>query len=205
MKRLLFLAAISVCSFSHAQDSAKPGGLFALGMRSTFSLFNHDGNSGSGVGGQFRLRLLERVNTDWFADYIKADIGGLGERTDYHIGWSVLFYPLNYQRNAGTVTPYFIAGHCFDYTRVRSMQDETMPVVERWSSAIQGGIGAHYNITQRFDLTVNSQYMMHLGKQVHAEVEQNVLHIHKEDSAGLEGHLLVTVGFNYQFADLWSR
>ena len=34
------------------------------------SAFSDDGYTGMGVGGQFRLKLGSRLNSDWFADYI---------------------------------------------------------------------------------------------------------------------------------------
>lgn len=66
------------------------GGTVSLGVRSTVSTFNshHDEGTGLGVGGQFRIQFADRVNSDWFFDYIKSDIGNFASRTDYHIGWS---------------------------------------------------------------------------------------------------------------------
>ena len=66
-------------------------------MRSTVSTFNwhHDEGTGLGVGGQFRIQFADRVNSDWFFDYIKSDIGDFASRTDYHIGWSVIYYLTN--------------------------------------------------------------------------------------------------------------
>lgn len=212
MKRFFFICALCFAIGMQAQDSgAKPGGILQVGVRTTSSLFNHDGYPGMGMGGQFRLRLLERLNTDWFADYITTNIGDLGQRTDYHIGWSVLFYPMNYSRTPGTITPYVLAGHCFDYTEVRTLsKDFPTQRISRTSSAIQGGIGMHYDITKYFDLTLNAQYMMHLGEEIHADIENDAsdnpyLHLEKEHAAGLEGHMLLTLGLNVRVADLWSR
>ncbi|HEY1040891.1 MAG TPA: hypothetical protein VGF30_15860, partial [Bacteroidia bacterium] len=67
-------------------------GQFSLGVRNTTSLFTDAGSPGTGFGGQFRIRMGKRVNTDWFADYLTTDLDGLGYRRDGHIGWSVLFY-----------------------------------------------------------------------------------------------------------------
>ncbi|MGL4599812.1 MAG: hypothetical protein ACRCYO_19965, partial [Bacteroidia bacterium] len=41
------------------------------------------------VFGQFRIRLTDRINTEWFADYISTNLNNLASRSDYHIGWSV--------------------------------------------------------------------------------------------------------------------
>ena len=61
----------------------------------------------------------------------------------------------------------------------------------------------HFNLTERMDLTFVSQYMIHLGEDIHAEVEHGVVHYEKHKGAGLEGHLLFHLGINYKIADLW--
>ena len=52
-------------------------GTISAGGRSSFSLFNdgHGGDALNGIGGQFRVRLSERVNTDRFYDYFSGAIG----------------------------------------------------------------------------------------------------------------------------------
>jgi hypothetical protein len=186
----------------------KESGYFQLGVRNTVSAFSDDGANGFGYGGQFRIRVLSRVNTDWFADYITTDIAGLARREDLHIGWSVLTYPFNYQTTKGKVTPYILAGHCFDYTKV-SLNNSNI-YKDKFSSAVQAGLGAHYNITDRVDLSLTAQYMMHLGYDVHADVEldyegQKYVEIHKEPIRGIEGHLLINLSMNVMLFDMWDQ
>jgi opacity protein-like surface antigen len=182
-------------------------GHFSLGVRNTISSFTDEEATGFGYGGQFRIRVLERLNTDWFADYITTDIQGLARRNDIHIGWSVLAYPLNHSMTKGKLTPYILAGHCFDYTKVsvnNSKQSE-----DKWSSAVQAGLGAHYNITDRVDVSLTGQYMMHLGYDVHAEVHGSdagrYVDIHKEKISGVEGHLLFNLSLNFRLFDMWDQ
>jgi hypothetical protein len=178
------------------------GGIASLGVRTTISTFNHGkfNNTGTGVGGQFRLQLADRVNSDWFFDYITGDIEDFASRTDYHIGWSVLFYPT---KNAEVkARPYILAGHCFDYTRLTDNSNQNN-FMERWSSAVQGGAGVHFNLSQRLDLSVVGQYMIHLGNHVDAHLHDGQVDFHTESGASLEGHLLFHVGINYKIADLW--
>lgn len=206
-KFLGLLALILMCTSSYGQKS----GEFQLGIRSTTSLFSHDAEFGTGVGGQFRIGFFDRMNSEWFADYITSDINGLAKRTDGHIGWSVMFYPLTPKKRF--VQPYLLMGHCFDYTRVEIFSSGEMS--ERWSSAFQTGLGTHFNLSDRTDLSLNAQYMGHIGKDLHVEVadDGHTTHSHEEElmitsdphSKSLEGHLLITVSFNVKIGQLWTR
>ena len=218
MKKILIflcIVALSGVEASFAQKdslSKKETGKLQLGIRSTMSAFSDDGANGMGVGGQFRLKLGSRLNTDWFADYITTDIGGLAKRTDYHIGWSVLYYPFNNKIKKDKLTPYILAGHCFDYTQVHKNNFQSTALLneaDRWSSAAQCGLGAHYNLADNFDISLTAQYMLHLGNAIDATVftdeatgNKDVL-IEKGD-LGLEGHLLINLSLNVYIAKLWG-
>ena len=203
MKLLLIFCLFAFSVFAQPlKIKNNNGGLFSLGVRTTISTFNHGefGNTGMGTGGQYRLQFAERINTDWFFDYITGSIGDFAHRTDYHIGWSVIFYPT--KRSDVRIRPYVLAGHCFDYTRIvdNSNRDN---FVERWSSAVQGGAGMHINLTPRMDLSIVSQYMIHMGTHVDAHEHHGEVEFHSEKGASLEGHLLFHFGINYKIADLW--
>jgi hypothetical protein len=180
------------------------GGLFSLGVRSTLSGFIGSNvlssGTGFGLGGQFRIQPAKMVNTDWFFDYITENAGDLANRTDYHIGWSVLYYPI--LKPAAFARPYILAGHCFDYTKLEENANRTN-YLERWSSAVQGGIGVHLNLSERLDLSLLGQYMIHLGTDIHEEYENGQVIFHEEKGGTLEGHLLFNASINYKIADLW--
>lgn len=215
MKRLLICMCLVSAIAVQAQvrkSNRNVGGQFSLGVRSTVSLFSDEGNNiGTGAGGQFRIRFYEFLNTEWFADYVMSDIGTLGTRTDYHIGWSVMFYsPRQKAFKKYRPKPYFLAGHCFDYTRVQGnnpFYQEALPS-SRWSSAVQTGFGMHVPFSERVDLSLSAQYMIHLGKDIHSETitaanGDQYLHAAVEDNAGLDGHLFLTCSLNIRVADLW--
>lgn len=207
MKKLMLLSLL-IPQLGTAQEHLdKESGYFQLGVRSTVSAFSDDGATGFGYGGQFRIRVLSRLNTDWFADYITTDISGIARRVDEHIGWSVLAYPFNYETSKGKVTPYILAGHCFDYTKVSKNNSDFS--IDKWSSAVQAGIGAHYNVTDRMDISLTAQYMMHLGYDIHTEViefdgHKEVL-IEKEKNRGVEGHMLINLSMNVRLFDMWDQ
>jgi len=222
MKRIRWLAAIIVLTglpaFAMAgvkNDSVKvltlaypkQGGNFSLGLRNTYSLFSEHTKSsyGAGVGGHFRLQVIDRVITEWFADVLITNIKNKAHRTDYHIGWSVMFYLINPRGFTRKLTPYAVTGHCFDFTSIK-INGENGDKQSRFSSAIQAGLGCHYNVTPRFDISLAAQYMFHLGKELHAhEDEHGDMLIELEKNAGWEGHLLISISANYKIFKLWNR
>jgi len=191
-----------------AQDlslKGNQGGLFSFGLRNTVSAFDHSNLSiiGFGFGGQFRIQFANRVNSEWFGEYTRGSImDGRASRTDYHIGWSVMYYFTD--KVAPFAKPYILAGHCFDQTLLVDNSNRNNRIVKH-SSAIQAGAGIHLNLTDRLDLTFIAQYMFHLGKDVHADLENNVVHFERVKTAGIEGHALFTIGLNYKIVDLWGN
>lgn len=215
MKRFLVLAFF-LCSVSMFGQIRKKnqnvGGQFSIGVRSTMSLFSDAGSGiGTGAGGQVRIRLYNGIGTEWFGDYLMSSIGTIGTRTDYHIGWSVVFYsPKKTKFKMYRPKPYILIGHCFDYTRVQSNSYfyNVNASASRWSSAVQGGIGFHIPFTEKIDFSVSGQYMMHLGKDIVTEERTAIdgdkfLHVELGD-AGLDGHLLISFSLNIRIADLWQ-
>lgn len=211
MKKAILFFSILSSAYLFAQDETKNnyGGEFQLGVRSTMSVFGHDAQPGYGTGGQFRLRFGKYINTEWFADYITTNLDGLGKRNDAHIGWSVMFYP--YDSYDKVFQPYFLAGHCFDYTSVRSYY--YVPTYDsRWSSAVQMGLGTSFNL-EIINISLGTQYMMHLGREIQYEKLQSVEgetylqvgdgHNHSYGNTALEGHLFLTLSINAKIADLW--
>ncbi|MCB9224551.1 MAG: hypothetical protein H6582_10270 [Crocinitomicaceae bacterium] len=215
MKRTMLTAFAIICTLSlSAQEDANPKksyldkGQFSFGMRTTTSLFGHDNIPGLGVGGQMRWQFLDYINTEWFADWITIDLDGAGTRNNAHIGWSVMFYPIK----TGRIVPYAIAGHCFDYAKVIPLSttylDRSADIVTRWSSAIQGGLGSHFYLTERFNVSLAAQYMLHLGNHLEYEIQDtpNGPYLNTDSHVkgpGLEGHILLTASLNIRIADLW--
>lgn len=187
-----------------SSPSESQGGWVSMGIRSTSSAFSHDG-FGIGAGGQFRVQFSNRVNTDWFADYIEVSNKNNVRSMYVHVGWSVLFYPfknLYYPKNH--FQPFILAGHCFDYNK-KTVITQPQVNADRWGSAVQAGLGTHIHLSQRFDITFMAQYMIHLTKELEVENENGVYHIDEHPLTGLEGHLLTTVSVNYKLFRLWKK
>lgn len=196
-----------LCFKGFAQDSSKTfssgSGWFSLGGRSTLSTFDSDG-TGLGTGGQFRIQLSNSVNTEWFADYISINISDKVRSEYYHIGWSVLFYPFEKLKFPKRVQPYILMGHCFDYN-VKTIIQQPSVSKDRWGSAVQAGLGTHFNLSEKFDISLTTQYMIHLTKELEAEIDGNNVSIKENKNTTLEGHLLTTISLNYKLFRLWKK
>ena len=201
MKPLTMLTATMLLSAAAYSQKSIYTGMFSVGTRNTISVFNHDEAVGKGIGGQFRLQLGRRINSEWYLDYITSNTG-LSARNDYHIGWSMLFYLKNNYDFTKLLQPYLVVGHCFDNTKVFEKLNRANNA-SRLSMATQVGIGTHINITPAFDCSLASQYMMHFGKTIEVAADNGKVVIQKAGYTELDGHLLFTISFNYKLAALW--
>jgi opacity protein-like surface antigen len=203
-RKMLLVVLLLPAMLSAQSKNENQSGNLSLGMRTTLSAFSHGRNElGFGAGGQFRIQLTDRINTEWFLDVLSTNISDKAQRMDYHIGWSVMYYVIDPKAFTRKITPYVVAGHCFDHTRVGINGNGEEPHV-RWSSAVQAGAGFHYNITPKLDISPTVQYMLHLGNELHVHEDEGGLIIEEHKNAGWEGHLLFNLSMNYKFMKLWK-
>ena len=189
---------------THYENQA---GAVTIGFRTIVSSFTDGDPSafGYGAGGHMHIQLTNRINTEWFGDVITNNVDNKAHRTDFHIGWSVMYYLIPTKGFTRPLTPYVVAGHCFDETLVR-LNGPNGEQGSRFSSAVQAGFGCQYNITPRFNLAMTAQYMLHLGKEIDAE--QNAdgsMSIVTHKNAGWEGHLLISISANIKLGKLWKK
>ncbi len=177
-------------------------GTFSLGTRNTISMFNDDNATGKGIGGQFRIQFSNRMNTEWYFDYITSKNESYTFRNDYHIGWSVMLYTKSNNQFERLLQPFVIAGHCFDFSKVTEQKNNSNSA-GRMSMATQAGIGTHINITQKLDCSLSGQYMLHFGKEIETILKGNEVIIEKKNFSQPHGHLLLSLCFNYKFFHLW--
>lgn len=216
----LLLLLLGPC-FLFAQD--KPSretitqkGRFGFGIRGSYNFFPEKNSfRGWGTGGNFKLGVSKKVNTEFFMDFINSDDGRSGYRHDHHVGWSVQISPFG-NFGEGTVRPYLLAGQCFDLTQVgihptrgwsAYYPAQKTPYV--FSAAVQMGLGLSAFIHKNMELTFQAQYMIHLGKDVHIDYSPMavdgapVLEIEKETKP--DGHIILSMTANYYFLRLWKK
>ncbi len=203
-KYLFFFLSILFSTLLFAQQTAKNLiGNFSLGTRNTISAFNDDAAIGLGIGGQFRIQLGQKLNSEWYLDYITSETD-VTKRNDYHIGWSLMFYSKNNNSFNKTLQPYLLVGHCFDYSKVFEKNNVTN-AANRLSMATQAGIGTHINFSDKFDCSISSQYMLHFGKEISTTSQGSKVFVTKNDYSSVEGHLLFSISFNYKLGKLWNK
>lgn len=203
MAVLLLLIPVSLLMAQSADNTFARRGTFSIGTRNTFSAFNDDQGVGKGIGGQFRLQFSKRLNSEWYFDYITSKDHEITFRNDYHIGWSIMYYPGTHVAFEKLLQPYIIAGHCFDYSKV-SAQKDPANFADRWSMAAQAGLGTHVNFTPRFDCSLASQYMLHFGKEIETSIDKERVLIEKKDFTSPHAHILFSISFNYKLGNLWK-
>lgn len=205
MRPLITIIAFLFFLRTEAQEfhiKGRDAGTFSLGARSSIGLVN-DGKwqrTAFGTGGQFRIRFSDRVNSDWFMDYLTADLDNYAWRADLHIGWSVLYYLS--KRTDPFIQPYLLAGHCFEYLKLTD-NTNTSNFAERWSGSVQGGLGTSINLTDRFDVSLVAQYMIHFGTRITPSNTEGVTTFTKHNGSGIADHVLLHISLNYKIADLW--
>lgn len=186
----------------HAQNnvSQSHSGDFSIGVRSSLGfVYEKDWDRlAFGSGGHFRIRFSEAVNSEWFIDYLQGDLDDYGKRTDIHIGWSVMYYPIKKQQ---FIQPYILAGHCFEFLKLEENANFEN-YVTRYSASVQAGSGIHFHISPRADFSFEAQYMMHFGTNIDINQEPKLVFT-KPGGLTLQDHVLLSVSLNYNLFDLW--
>jgi hypothetical protein len=185
-------------------------GYFSITQRNSVSLWglNQWRLTGLGKGTAFRIRLTKRLNSEWYGDVIKTQYKGKVVRRDRHLTNSLMFYLRKPDTNKLQIFRPFISASifCFDFTRV----DEVKPggqSLSRFSLSQQFGLGTHFFITDRADISIYAQYYNHLGNDIHIdEHPDGSIHlVEVRERISLEGHMFLVFSVGYRFADLWGK
>lgn len=177
-------------------------GVFGVGLRAAGGLAITDSvlHVTQGVGVQGRLMLLQRLNTEWYAEWMRGGFSDAAFRTDVHLGLNALLY---FQRRLQRVAPYLVAGIAADaltlHNRVQYRHRTTS-----WTTALQGGMGFHINLTWRSDLSLSTAYQQHLRHNALLKTDEGLLAQVPQTGRTGDGHLLVVLSMNFKITDLWK-
>jgi hypothetical protein len=188
-------------------------GFLSMGARNCVSAFISQGKMyvGTGAGGQFALRIAKNFNSHWFADWIVSNIANKAQRYDFHSGFSMM--PEVYSPRVGKthIALFPLAGICIDYTKLSATTGHvaTGPsFLERYSFAIQAGIGATVPVSKRLDFSLEVHYMLHIGTCVGIDINGNDVYIHQmrpSENVCLEGHYVIAISVDYKMFRLWRK
>lgn len=188
-----------------------PTGYLSMGARSCNSIFTTNGKRfvGTGMGGQFGLRIAENFNSHWFADWITSNIDNLAQRNDFHSGFSMMPEVASLPVGAKRISLYPLAGFCIDYTKfaVTSGKKATSSpnYVERYSFAAQAGCGATFPVSKMLDFSLEAHYMLHVGTDVDIEINDNEVFLIKQQGKNLEGHFVLAISIDFKLFKLWQK
>lgn len=199
---LTFCGTVSAQRKSNVQS-----GYFSVTQRISGSLWgmNEWKLSGLGKGTAFRIQISKRLNSEWYGDFIKTEYKGVAYRWDRHLTNSLMFYFRDLDSVKHKFHPFISASvFCLDFTHVEIVGGQSL---QRFSLSQQFGVGTHYFITERADISVYAQYYNHLGNDIHIEeLPDGTLHLEEHRGRiSLEGHMFLVCSFGYRFADLWGK
>jgi hypothetical protein len=204
MKKLIFILLIYTFLGGYLPCRAQyvptktwtDAGVVSLGVRNSLRIFGQ-GGFGLGTGAQFRVLVSPRFNTEWFVDYLTLQVNDRVKSEHVQYGGSLLYYPTMEPVVLKGWKPYLVGGYCLDYNRHSEILYGYNNKA-RWGSALQAGLGAHVPFGERFDLSINGQYMVYLGKQLSSKYDGTQLNFFLEKSSGLRGHFFTSISLNYK-------
>ncbi len=213
------IAIVFVFTLAHLLSQAQEGqntkgdaaGYLSMGARTCNSIFTTNGKRfvGTGMGGQFALRIAKDFNSHWFADWITSNINNLAERNDFHSGFSMMPEVISIPLGVKRVSLFPLAGFCIDYTKftvTTGKKASSSPnYAERYSFAAQAGCGATIPVSDRLDFSLEAHYMLHVGTDVDIELNDNEVRLIKQRGNNLEGHFVLALSMDFKLFKLWQK
>jgi hypothetical protein len=146
-------------------------GQICVGLRTGLTGLSDPPSVGYGYGAQLRYRVSRRFNTEFYTDYFKTDILGMGTRYEERIGASLFYYwKTKYHPFAANhYTPFLIAGLGADHDLVNSAYSYSL-AYDVMVFSFHGGCGVHYNLTERLDVALEGLYILPIGPYVKTTV-----------------------------------
>ncbi|MFQ5334445.1 MAG: hypothetical protein ACE5DN_00055 [Flavobacteriales bacterium] len=170
---------------------------------------NHWTLNGLGKGTAFRLQISKRLNSEWYGDFIRTQYKNKVFRWDRHLTNCLMYYFRKLDDLEHKIHPFISASvFCLDITEVEEVKpDGGGQKMGRFSFSQQFGLGTHYYLTERADISVYAQYYAHLGNDIHVdEHDDGTIHIAEEKGRiSLEGHMFLVFSVGYRLGDLWGK
>lgn len=211
MKKVFLIGIVILSTVASYGQRIKgnESGYFSVTRRSSASLWslNQWKMSGLGLGTAFRIQISKRLNSEWYGDFIKTQYKGKVFRWDRHLTNSLMYYFRKLDTYKHKFHPFVSASvFCLDITKVEEVKPGGKSL-ERFSFSQQFGLGTHYFVTERFDLSIYAQYYNHLGNDIKIkEYDDGTIELVAEKGRiSLEGHMFFVFSVGYRLADLWGK
>ena len=212
LKTLLVLLMSLLCTVPMvAQEKATNGqsGYFSITRRSSVSMWslNQWKLSGLGLGTAFRIQFSRRLNSEWYADFIKTQYKGKVYRWDRHLTNTLMYYFRDLDTFKHKFHPFISASvFCLDFTKIEEVGPGGKSL-QRFSFSQQFGLGTHYFLTERFDISFYAQYYNHLVNDIHIEEQEDgtIDLVATKGRISLEGHMFLVFSVGYRIGDLWEK
>src|SRR6185436_6112729 len=155
--RIILLFGVMVHSFFlHAQEPLKikhsPMGIFSTGLISFAEMpdIKEAAQWYAGVGGQAQLQLSRSFSSEWSFGLARGKVNNWVSKTDLHLKGTIVFYPT---KKLTRVQPYLLVGPIVLYSQMNDLVN-TQSHLGRWAPGVVIGIATHFNITPRFDISL---------------------------------------------------
>jgi len=185
----------------------EPGfGRITFGLRGGACTVFDPNSIGFGYGAQVRIRPAKHWDIELYGDYFTTNISNLvninyGKHYDTRIGGNILYYWINHPYRNHKYTPFVLLGISNEYNEILSKQINTYKF-QGWAPWVDAGIGEHYNITPRIDLTLEGIYVIPLGVHPASSLEiirtTEFLNVENQ-RAFSKGGVFAIISLNYTF------
>jgi hypothetical protein len=186
-------------------------GYLSMGARNSVGIFTSNGKYfvGTGAGGQFALRIAKNFNSHWFADWIVSNIENKAQRYDFHSGFSMMPEVFSPRVGKTHIALFPLGGICIDYTKFSITTGNNYTngptFLERYSFAVQAGLGLTVPVSKRLDFSFETHYMFHIGTDVEINIDGDNVELIKKTGTNMEGHLFFAISMDYKLFRLWRK
>jgi len=180
----------------------KRGGLSSIGlMRVSFnSVINEKGFPPTGTGAHGRIQLSDRFVYEGFFDFISYS-NDLSRINDVRFGPNLLIY---IRKNTFPIfQPYITVGTTigrnfyFDLSNRKNKETS-------WFYGAQIGLGTHFNLTPRVDISLTCQYFISYSRKIETTSTNQKTEYMKSKGYSEKNQITTVLSINYRIFDLWG-
>lgn len=197
-----FIFSTWVCHTQRLEIYGKRSGLSSVGlMRVSFnSIINENGFPPIGTGAHGRIQLSNHLVYEGFFDFISYS-NDYSRRNDIRFGPNLLIY---FRKKIVPIfQPYLTVGTtvgCDFYFDLSNRKNKR----KSWFYGAQIGLGTHFNLTPRVDISLTCQYLISFSRNIETNTTNEVVEYVKAKGYSPRNQLTTVLSINYRIFDLWG-